>query len=62
MGTNNLPTPAEVKANLATAVDVECNVRVKRTIQCLVTRVEMLDELVFLNECTSVASYCVILQ
>lgn len=47
MGTNDLPTPAEVKANLAAAVDVECNVRVKSTTQCLITRVEMLDELVF---------------
>ena len=52
MGTNNLPTPAEVKANLAAAVDGESNVRVKRTINCLVTWVESLAELIIQQECT----------
>lgn len=46
MGTNNLPTPAEVKANLAAAVDGESNVRVKRTVKSLITRAESLVELI----------------
>ena len=46
MGTNNVPTPAEVKANLAAAVDGESNVRVKLTKKSLMTRVEPLAELI----------------
>lgn len=53
MGTNNSPTPAEVKANLAAAVDGDSNVRVKHFGYSFITRAKSLAELLDKTEYTT---------